>query len=56
MNYFVIDQIEEASRAVNVLSEAAKGRANFFHPQKILKTPLLLFRPGCRLHPGYYHH
>ncbi len=30
MNYFVIDNIEEASRAVNLLSEAAKGRANFF--------------------------
>jgi chromosome segregation protein len=30
MNYFVIDDIEEASRAVNLLSEAAKGRANFF--------------------------
>ena len=30
MNYFVIDNIDEASRAVNLLSEAAKGRANFF--------------------------
>lgn len=30
MNYFVIDNIEEASKAVNLLSEAAKGRANFF--------------------------
>jgi len=30
MNYFVIDNIEEASRAVNLLSEASKGRANFF--------------------------
>jgi len=30
MNYFVIEDIEEASRAVNLLSEAAKGRANFF--------------------------
>jgi chromosome segregation protein len=30
MNYFVIDDIEEASKAVNLLSEASKGRANFF--------------------------
>ena len=30
MNYFVIDNIEEASKAVNLLSEASKGRANFF--------------------------
>ena len=30
MNYFVIENIEEASRAVNLLSEASKGRANFF--------------------------
>ncbi len=30
MNYFVIEDIEEASKAVNLLSEASKGRANFF--------------------------
>src|SRR6185295_2173076 len=30
MNYFVIENIEDASRAVNLLSEASKGRANFF--------------------------
>ena len=30
MNYFVIENIEEASRAVNILNEASKGRANFF--------------------------
>ncbi len=30
MNYFVIENIEAASRAVNVLNEASKGRANFF--------------------------
>jgi chromosome segregation protein len=30
MSYFVIDNIDEASKAVNILSEAAKGRANFF--------------------------
>ena len=30
MNYFVIDNVEEASRAINLLSEASKGRANFF--------------------------
>ena len=30
MNYFVIDDIDEASKAVNLLSEASKGRANFF--------------------------
>ncbi|MBK6990200.1 MAG: chromosome segregation protein SMC [Bacteroidetes bacterium] len=30
MNYFVIENIEEASKAVNLLSEASKGRANFF--------------------------
>ncbi len=30
MNYFVIENIDEASRAVNILNEASKGRANFF--------------------------
>ena len=30
MNYFVIDDIEEASKALNLLSETSKGRANFF--------------------------
>jgi chromosome segregation protein len=30
MNYFVIEDINEASKAVNLLSEASKGRANFF--------------------------
>src|SRR5262249_23742045 len=30
MNYFVISDIDEASKAVNLLSEASKGRANFF--------------------------
>jgi chromosome segregation protein len=30
MNYFVIEHIEEASKAVNILNEASKGRANFF--------------------------
>ena len=30
MNYFVIEDIDEASKAVNLLSEASKGRANFF--------------------------
>jgi chromosome segregation protein len=30
MNYFVIEDIQEASNAVNLLSEASKGRANFF--------------------------
>ncbi|MCX6291329.1 MAG: chromosome segregation protein SMC [Bacteroidetes bacterium] len=30
MNYFVIGNIDDASRAVNVLNEASKGRANFF--------------------------
>jgi chromosome segregation protein len=30
MSYFVIDNINEASKAVNLLSEVAKGRANFF--------------------------
>lgn len=30
MNYFVIDNVEEASRAINLLSETSKGRANFF--------------------------
>ncbi|HNS12535.1 MAG TPA: chromosome segregation protein SMC [Bacteroidia bacterium] len=30
MNYFVIDGIEEASKSINLLSEASKGRANFF--------------------------
>ncbi|MBL0065693.1 MAG: chromosome segregation protein SMC [Bacteroidetes bacterium] len=43
MNYFVIDQIEEASRAVNVLSEAAKGRANFFILKNFEDTPVPAF-------------
>lgn len=43
MNYFVIDQIEEASRAVNVLSEAAKGRANFFILKNFEDTPVPSF-------------
>jgi len=30
MNYFVIDGIDEASKSINLLSEASKGRANFF--------------------------
>jgi chromosome segregation protein len=30
MNYFVIENIDDASRAVNILNEASKGRANFF--------------------------
>ncbi len=30
MNYFVIESIEEASKSINLLSEASKGRANFF--------------------------
>ncbi|MEY4594654.1 MAG: chromosome segregation protein [Bacteroidota bacterium] len=30
MNYFVIEDVESGSRAVNLLSEASKGRANFF--------------------------
>jgi chromosome segregation protein len=30
MNYFVIEDMEAGSRAVNVLAEAEKGRANFF--------------------------
>lgn len=30
MNYFVIDSIEDASKSINLLSEASKGRANFF--------------------------
>ncbi|MFM7217564.1 MAG: chromosome segregation protein SMC [Bacteroidota bacterium] len=30
MNYFVIEDVNEGSKAVNLLSEAAKGRANFF--------------------------
>jgi chromosome segregation protein len=30
MNYFVIENVDEASKAVNLLSEASKGRANFF--------------------------
>ena len=39
MNYFVIDNIEEASRAVNLLSEASKGRANFFILKNFEDTP-----------------
>ena len=43
MNYFVIDNIEEASRAVNLLSEAAKGRANFFILKNFENTPNPVF-------------
>lgn len=39
MNYFVIDNIEEASRAVNLLSETSKGRANFFILKNFENTP-----------------
>lgn len=39
MNYFVIDNIEEASRAINLLSEASKGRANFFILKNFESTP-----------------
>lgn len=30
MNYFVIENVEAAGKAINLLSEASKGRANFF--------------------------
>ena len=30
LNYFVLKNVEEATRAINLLSEASKGRANFF--------------------------
>src|SRR6185369_14350043 len=49
MNYFVIENIEDASRAVNLLNEASKGRANFFildnfKDEKISGHPDV---PGC---------
>ncbi len=49
MNYFVIDNIEEASRAVNLLSEASKGRANFFILKNFEDTPQPSFEniDGC---------
>ncbi|MFZ7114668.1 MAG: chromosome segregation protein SMC [Bacteroidota bacterium] len=40
MNYFVIENIEEASKAVNLLSEASKGRANFFILKNFEGTPV----------------
>lgn len=30
MNYYIVNTFEEASKAINLLSEAAKGKANFF--------------------------
>jgi len=49
MNYFVIDDIEEASKAVTLLSEASKGRANFFilknFGEENLSSPEAI--PGC---------
>ena len=30
MNYYIVDTFDEASKAINLLSEAAKGKANFF--------------------------
>ncbi|WP_194775679.1 chromosome segregation protein SMC [Pararhodonellum marinum] len=30
MNYYVVETVEEAIKAVNLLSDAAKGKANFF--------------------------
>lgn len=38
MNYFVLENIDDASKAVNLLSEAAKGRANFFILQNFEDT------------------
>ena len=54
MNYFVIDNIEEASRAVNLLSEVSKGRANFFILKNFENTPdpvkenMEIGRASCR--------
>jgi chromosome segregation protein len=39
MNHFVIEDVEEGSKAVNLLSEASKGRANFFILQNIESAP-----------------
>ena len=49
MNYFVIENIEEASRAVNILNEASKGRANFFILDNFRHDQETAFReiPGC---------
>ena len=30
MNYYIVNTFDEASKAINLLSEAAKGKANFF--------------------------
>ena len=30
MNYYIVNTFEEANKAINLLSEAAKGKANFF--------------------------
>lgn len=49
MNYFVIENIEDASRAVNILNEASKGRANFFILDnfKSANEPVPTDVPGC---------
>ncbi len=35
MNYYVVDKQEEAYKAINILSDAAKGKANFFILNKL---------------------
>jgi chromosome segregation protein len=49
MNYFVIDGIEEASKSINLLSEASKGRANFFILKNFENNPEHSFESinGC---------
>lgn len=46
LNYYVVKNLEEASKAVNLLSDASKGRANFFILDEFrhyeAETPLLL--------------
>ncbi len=49
MNYFVIDNVEEAGKSINLLSETSKGRANFFILKNFEETPAQALPeiPGC---------
>jgi chromosome segregation protein len=49
MNYFVIDNVDEAGKSINLLSETSKGRANFFILKNFEEStlPHLTDIPGC---------
>jgi chromosome segregation protein len=48
LSYFVVDTVAEAVNAVNLLSDSAKGKANFFILEKIdaIKMPSLEIKDG----------